>query len=256
MRTIMSRTVLTLLAIFIKLLAGVSAQVNTSATCQSQYSWMSNSKGQSPCLVAAYLQAQCNNGTFQMSNISYPGYYSPVGANACTCSTVTYSMVTACGFCQDANTPYWTQWSSACSAVYLQQYTPTIPAETAIPHWAYLNVVILNGLDVTAAREYLNTAPDSTATSSTTSISSMTSTLSLSSTSMFSPSPSPPMPPAHHPMNNKGAIAGGVVGGLIALGLIGVIAVILIRRCRDSGLHPPTNVPLVPTGPKSHRLGR
>jgi hypothetical protein len=41
----------------------VNGQIaQTSATCTSDYSWMGNSKGSSPCLVAAQLDAQCNGG--------------------------------------------------------------------------------------------------------------------------------------------------------------------------------------------------
>lgn len=41
----------------------VNGQIaQTNATCSSDYSWMGNSKGSSPCQVAAQLDAQCNDG--------------------------------------------------------------------------------------------------------------------------------------------------------------------------------------------------
>jgi len=80
---------------------------------------MSNTLSQSPCLIAAYLQGQCENGgkslRFTLATLSnglnvvvssvgslVPGFiYAPGdGSNACTCSTVTYSMIAACSLCQ------------------------------------------------------------------------------------------------------------------------------------------------------------
>jgi hypothetical protein len=37
----------------------VSYLAQTTALCESQYSWMQNSKGQSPCLVAAFVEGAC-----------------------------------------------------------------------------------------------------------------------------------------------------------------------------------------------------
>jgi len=34
----------------------------TNATCTSDYAWMGNSKNTSPCMVAAQLNSQCNDG--------------------------------------------------------------------------------------------------------------------------------------------------------------------------------------------------
>ena len=82
---------------------------------------MNNTLGQSPCLIAAYLQGQCYNGgkslrftlvtlsnglnvvVFSVGSLG-PGFrYAPGdGNNACTCSTVTYSMIAACALCQGA----------------------------------------------------------------------------------------------------------------------------------------------------------
>jgi hypothetical protein len=82
---------------------------------------MDNTLKQSPCLIAAYLQGQCANGgeshhftlvtfsnglnvaVFSLGSLG-PGYiYLPGdGNNACTCSTVTYSLIAACALCQGA----------------------------------------------------------------------------------------------------------------------------------------------------------
>ncbi|KAF7338140.1 hypothetical protein MVEN_02038800 [Mycena venus] len=50
-------------------LAGVAvgqSQPSTNATCSPAFAWASNSLGQSPCLVAAYLGSVCDNGLFMV----------------------------------------------------------------------------------------------------------------------------------------------------------------------------------------------
>jgi hypothetical protein len=85
---------------------------------------MNNTKIQNPCLVAAYLMAACNGGR-KLSSLLHRSfgstadfffaeysidplainyhYAGPIGseANICQCSTVTYSLVSACGDCQN-----------------------------------------------------------------------------------------------------------------------------------------------------------
>ena len=73
---------------------------------------------QDPCTVAAYLQAPCFSGSeslrctphsladrleFGVGSIS-EGYYTPAGngSDTCACSSVAYSMISACGICQGA----------------------------------------------------------------------------------------------------------------------------------------------------------
>lgn len=51
----------------------VNGQIaQTDATCTSEYSWMGNSRGSSPCLVVAELDAQCNYGCTPES--AYPRF--------------------------------------------------------------------------------------------------------------------------------------------------------------------------------------
>ena len=72
---------------------------------------MSNHKGQSPCLVAAYLNGQClsvpaASTVLPLSNIpGFVDYYAPpapglLEPTACSCNTVLYSLLAACGECQ------------------------------------------------------------------------------------------------------------------------------------------------------------
>jgi len=215
----MSLAGLTLLAVFAELFMSVSTQIQTNATCFPSYSWMSNSKGQSPCLVAAYVMGACYNGDYSVYNLSYPLQYLPpdeTQTNPCTCSTVGYSMLSACGICQGGNIATWTHWSSNCGGIFMSEFDLPIPPETAIPAWAYLDVSH-NGFNVTAAQADLN-APESTAVASATS-SSLYSTGTYSATKQ----------------SNPVAIAGGVVGGLVGITAIaGGVAVFLVRRKRFS----------------------
>ncbi|KIM79222.1 hypothetical protein PILCRDRAFT_823815 [Piloderma croceum F 1598] len=230
----MSLTVLALLAITAQRLVGVSAlDVGTNATCQPGWSWMFNSLGQSPCLIAAWLEAPCFEWNFQVYGGDGTGPYGPPGGgnDSCTCSTITFSVIAACGLCQSSAAGTWSAWSAKCSDTYLQQYMSPIPNETAVQNWAYLPL-LNDTFDLNAAM-YDNgpesMAPTPTVVSITTSTVPPSSSASSSSTSSVSSSED-----GSHKSSDAGAIAGGVVGALVALGLIGsVIAMLLSRRRRN-----------------------
>ena len=48
-------------------------------------------------------------------------YIGPAGVflNPCQCSTVMYSMMGACNVCQNSTFIKWTEWSTACTNVYV-----------------------------------------------------------------------------------------------------------------------------------------
>jgi hypothetical protein len=121
-------------------LAAIAAgQPSTNATCSPSFAWVSpgwfpfrcilshgvlqadNSKGQSPCLVAAYLASVCDDGCTQFAlkaeavasrNFTVflvpalpnelSSYQGPTvaQANQCGCSSVFYSLLSACAECQ------------------------------------------------------------------------------------------------------------------------------------------------------------
>ncbi|KAG0707649.1 hypothetical protein DFH29DRAFT_591619 [Suillus ampliporus] len=79
------------------------AQTST-VTCQPGFDWMNNTLNQNPCTVAVYLASVCSGGDFGVNPIPVGTFYAaPTGpqANACECSTVTYSLISACGDCQN-----------------------------------------------------------------------------------------------------------------------------------------------------------
>lgn len=214
-------------------LAGLTAaQPSTNATCSSSFAWSFNSLKQSPCLVAAYLGSVCHDGEFMVpalaDDLSY--YQAPTVAqvNPCACSSVFYSLLSACADCQSGKVLSWSVFKANCNTVYPQIFIGNIPSGTAVPHWAYQNVTVDDAFNSTLAQENLN-APESTANSQPTG----TATPGASSTS----------PPKK---SNAGAIAGGVVGGFVLLAGVSIAVLCFIRR-RRRGVAP-SNLVQTPMG--------
>ncbi|KAI6128276.1 hypothetical protein EDD17DRAFT_846712 [Pisolithus thermaeus] len=170
---------------------------------------MDNSKNQSPCLVAAYVESVCFGNQFNVQSLDPGNEYScPSGnnANACTCNTVTYSLLSACAACQNGTYVDWFAWVLNCSTTYVG-YPESIPSGTAIPHWAYQDVTPDGNFNVTLAKA-VGDRPETTATNASTTAS-LTPSPSSSTSSTSSPST--------QESNNTGAIVGGVVGGVVGL---------------------------------------
>ncbi|KAJ7724450.1 hypothetical protein DFH07DRAFT_263738 [Mycena maculata] len=215
-----------LVALSTFVLTGVAATgPSTNATCSSSFDWSFNSLGQSPCLVAAYLGSVCDDGLFVVpaliNDLSY--YQGPTVAqvNACACSSVFYSLLSACSSCQSGQVLTWTAFNGNCTTVYPQLFVGNIPSGTAVPHWAYQNVTD-GGFNLTLAQMQLN-APESTANSQPT----------ATTTPQTSGSPGTASPKKSH----AGAIAGGVVGGVVGLALVCIGAFSFIRH-RRKGIAP------------------
>lgn len=195
---------------------------------------MNNTLGQDPCIVASYLESVC--GAFTVGPFSPNTYYrapSAAGADSCTCSTVTYSMMAACSDCQNATYVSWSSWSTNCAQMSIRQNPMDIPTGTKVPNWAYLNVT--GGFDPVAAQNN-GDLPESTATNaqftitvtySTTFSASLTSS-STTSTGLSLISTSSATSP------NVGAIAGGVVGAILSATIIGLVIWFFVRRRRSS----------------------
>jgi len=222
----------------------VQAQVTSNATCEAQYSWMLNSRGQTPCMASAYLSAQCNDGQWNVPEIGPEGPYShPTGegANICRCNTVVYNLLSACSICQGGNAGNWANWISNCTAgnITIGRYPLPLPPGAAIPSWAYLDFTAQDMFQVNVAQQYAtaNPPPESmsspgqtqplTSSAIAPSTSAGTGTRSVSNTvSTSSPTAAPPPGGS----NNAGAIAGGVVGGVLGLAVLALIAWLLTRK--------------------------
>ncbi|KAF8136781.1 hypothetical protein EV363DRAFT_1320525 [Boletus edulis] len=210
---------------------GTLAQT-TAATCLSSFSWMFNSKNQSPCQVAAYLQGACNGGQFSIPALPNGTHYTGPYAdeqNPCQCSSVTYNVISACGICQNHTIVNWSTWDFNCSTVYPGVFAPGVPDGTAVPQWAFQDLTTSNAFNASLA-EAVGDNPESTAshpqsTGSTLSTSTASGTASSSPTSSGSKS-------------NTGAIAGGVVGGVIGVALIAAVVVFFMMKKKRSRIPP------------------
>jgi len=133
----------------------VNGLFTVNATCLSGYDWLYSSIGQSPCDVAAELAGVCSDGEFNLNPLK-PGYVylGPIVANAdiCRCSSVYYSLLSACAYCQDRNYLKWSAFTTNCSTVYLTVYDQQIPPGVKVPAYAYQNVSISDTFDVTLAQ--------------------------------------------------------------------------------------------------------
>ncbi|PBK96957.1 hypothetical protein ARMGADRAFT_721270 [Armillaria gallica] len=110
--------------------------------------WSFNSLNQSPCTVAAYLGGVCNSGNFTVTPLSNGELYSGPTleqANVCRCSSVFYSLVSACASCQGNIYERWSLFNRNCTDgqnVPVGEFNEDIPEQTAVPHWAYQNVSV------------------------------------------------------------------------------------------------------------------
>ncbi|KAL0946692.1 hypothetical protein HGRIS_012879 [Hohenbuehelia grisea] len=215
---------------------------NTNATCSSTYDWADNSRGQSPCVVASYLQGTCVTGAFNIRALPPGSHYSGPsvsGANSCYCSTVLYSLVSACGDCQGRTFIGWIDWSLNCTRPDISKFSNNIPALTAVPSWAYLDVVTPDTYNpVLAQSEARLQRPESTR--------------SAGSTGTGRPAPTGDSGSS----TNVGAIAGGVVGGVVGLGLIvGLIVWLVLRRRRSQAAPSIQYASAPPHDPDMHQKG-
>ncbi|KAI0723524.1 hypothetical protein C8Q76DRAFT_398807 [Earliella scabrosa] len=243
---------------------GIRAQ-QTNADCVPEYSWMTNSKGQNPCLVYVYLEVPCLGVKVYLRKLDAPTsfYLGPQAQDDCRCNTVAYSLIEACQMCQfNSSTPEtifpWSAFSTNCTDKVTGSYPEDISPGTAIPAWAYLpiNITTADLFNVSAAFEHASKdLPDVTATAippstfrtptrstafATTTPDAITSdippvSLQPSSESAQSGTPSPVAGVSGSPgSSNTGAIVGGVVGGVLGLLLIGTVAFWLSLRYRHA----------------------
>ncbi|TFK93365.1 hypothetical protein K466DRAFT_649975 [Polyporus arcularius HHB13444] len=247
---------ISLVAVFATLLirSSLVRSQNTTATCVAGYEWTFNSLGQSPCLITAYLWEPCYALSQDIvakldEGFVYQGPVSPSSSNKCLCNTVSYSTLAACAVCQGRGLAIysWPQYRTNCSAVDEDAYPFSIAGGTAVPAWAYLDVVKNGSFNVVAAQALAETnPPESTAPalSSTLGTSSVTATFSTtgspptlsssSSGSSSSPTGQPTSPSSSSSSSsshtNVGAIVGGVIGGIGAALIIGAAIFFALRR--------------------------
>ncbi|KAL0946688.1 hypothetical protein HGRIS_012875 [Hohenbuehelia grisea] len=213
----------------------VDAQA-TNAVCAASFGWASNSLNQSPCLVAAYLQSAC------IPNFSVPAlpsgnhYFGPPpgGVNECSCSSVVYSLISACGACQNRTWADWGTWRTNCGAevTNVGRFPRDIPGGTAVPGWAFMNISTTNNTFFPAVAQALVGTPEATGSAKPTAAPSPENTTPQTTLSTLpsisaAPSRSGATSTSH---SNAGAIAGGIVGGLAVIAIIAILAWWIITR--------------------------
>jgi len=136
--------------------------------------------------------------------------------------------MSACGLCQDRTSIAWSVWQTNCTqGVAIKTFPNPIPPGTAVPGWAYLDVVGTDEFDPAVAQQ-LAQLPESTAEAG-------------SPTAAAPPQAAPSgsntnsgggynAPAGGKKKSNAGPIAGGVVGGVVVIALIALLVFFLVRR--------------------------
>lgn len=78
---------------------------------------------------------KCECNTVMYRYLANPCAYPP------TANVEWHSLYMACTACQNVTTQTWSYWQQYCSAVYIG-YPQTIPTNTAVPNWAYLDYTV------------------------------------------------------------------------------------------------------------------
>ncbi|KAH9973130.1 hypothetical protein BGW80DRAFT_1560735 [Lactifluus volemus] len=239
--------VLTTLSFFSR--HALSQFLKSSAICTlASFDWTYNSMDQSPCEVTAALANPC----YDSSPIPAipPGYsYSGPRVNdgiTCKCSTVVYSLLSACAACQGGSWISWSNYIQNCSGSDLSRpYVFAIPSGTSVPYWARIDITVKGTWDPDESRAVGDTPEAGPgAVINTPSASAI---LSSSSKATHSPTATSSKSGGS---SNVGAIAGGIVGGIVVISAIASIFFFLGRRKRRLGsptapVFDPTPQPLM-----------
>ncbi|KAF8524012.1 hypothetical protein JB92DRAFT_1495761 [Gautieria morchelliformis] len=189
----------------------------TNATCITDF-WTYNQEQQSPCLVAAALQSACNGGKWSVPALaSDQAYGGPkMGESSpCQCSTVVYSVFSACAACQGALVNPWTDWMTNCSAsdISISRFPLSLPSGFTVPAWAYLNVTASGTWSANASLiSHDSGIPDGSGTATST-------TASSTSTSITSATHS----------STKSLNPGTIIGPVVS-GVLGSLGYVLYRK--------------------------
>lgn len=207
------------------------------ANC-STAQWTFNSKNQSPCTLVSALGGLCYPDGYSVTPLPDPTsrYLGPLKGyeNPCICSSVYYSLISACAICQ-GDRPYmsWSLWSANCSTTYITTFPKDLPQGFPVPHWAYQNVLVYDTWSQTVAQG--DTGPEVSAAPLPPPPANNTSTPTISSTT---PTTSQSISSTGHNLGkvDTAALVGGAVGGILGLALIGasLYAFLSIHRRKQS----------------------
>ncbi|KAH9991382.1 hypothetical protein BJV77DRAFT_1150603 [Russula vinacea] len=201
------------------------AQVQVSApNCTlDTWDWTFNSLSQTPCTVLANMMATCNGGNFTVPSLSprsrYSGPIDNESGDLCYCSTVGYSLFSACGGCQGQEWITWLEWVANCAKTLPPMSFPNpVPSGIRVPQWALLDVT---------KEDCWNAKKSSIVGGSILGPSGVSDTPTSSSSASFTGSPTPSPRKGGSP--NTIAIAGVVIGSIAAISTV-VTSVFFYRR--------------------------
>ncbi|KAI0246491.1 hypothetical protein BJV78DRAFT_1364809 [Lactifluus subvellereus] len=142
---------------------------------------------------------------------------------------MTYSLLSACGACQQDTWTTWSQYSFNCTnKMPVSSFPNPVPSGIRVPQWAFLDVTLENDWNNTKSFA-VGDSPEVTPGM----------VISPSNDSSISPTPTPPTAPSptptHSSSSNAGAIAGGAVGGVAAIAVAGLAIFFWLPRKRLQG---------------------
>ncbi|KAI0270212.1 hypothetical protein BGY98DRAFT_268172 [Russula aff. rugulosa BPL654] len=205
----------------------------SSPDCSTSWEWSFNSLGQNACTVAAYMMSTCDGGSFTVNPLQPGSMYggpSDVGnSNFCICSTIGYSLISACAGCQGENWISWSQYVTNCTDTLPPSSFPNpIPSGTRVPQWALLDVTNENFWDFN--KSYAT--GDSPEIGPGTVLGASGSSVSVSASTTGSSNTGTSLPVREH-SSNAGAIAGGVIAGIAAISILVAALLFYLRRRRS-----------------------
>ncbi|KAF8077807.1 hypothetical protein FPV67DRAFT_1463086 [Lyophyllum atratum] len=240
-----------------------SALALDAARCPEERSWQwvcktTRDASDDPCAVASQLEDICTPGNILLP-LGPQGIYegpTPAKQTSCTCSTVVYSLVSACAMCQNGSTiKYshcqkqstnfdttlrWSEWSTSCSNTTDSSSPTTLPGGVDVPPWAYIDVKAKDNFDVDEAHR---NATDGRNSSIEHPLQPPTNATYISSITQPSTSPQPLQPATGVPSPASGTsktpkLLGGIIGGFVAVTLLAAAFIWWIIRRRRARSAP------------------
>ncbi|KDQ49961.1 hypothetical protein JAAARDRAFT_42452 [Jaapia argillacea MUCL 33604] len=144
-------------------------QADNVARCNVASPISQNLLGQDDCAIATSLKGICLGDLTPLRPLPFGFVYQgPELAyntvNPCTCSTVFYTMVSACAWCQGGKIGMYSEWIGNCSTkMDLIGFPGTLPIGTSIPHWAYTDPDATGGTFNASTALLVGGTPETTA---------------------------------------------------------------------------------------------
>ncbi|KAF5355723.1 hypothetical protein D9756_004395 [Leucocoprinus leucothites] len=225
-----------------------AAAFESNASCYSDgsedWSWMNNKNGSSPCLTAAAVINPCYGPSYNVPPLlGEDGYEAANGShntiNGCYCSWATYNLLAACATCQNRSDKVltWFKWSEKCGSQFTSSNRPypsnaSIPGDMTFPKWSATNPNLWRDgrFNASEAKAKEESNPGD----------------------LLDPSEVMSSPTPEKNSNSVGAIAGGVVGGIVVIAFGIAAAIFLYCRSRRRKGQQLRQGPHMSQGPVDH----